>query len=283
MEEEQKTSMEDCIISLEKFCGMIGKAALNGSERIGQIMTKLEGPLNNLATHFFALYELYETEYEKSMGELIKSYSKQGWFCDIGEAKQEYREFMSNTVFKEDESGNSNSFYNYFASHLDIIEQRLLRLYPNRSKFIYKAFAAHRERDFISSIPLLFSFADGITWEFTEDEDKDSIFSVRTEGRGKIPKISQATNILELKEKEVEIDAILTAIMNFSAMNQPRDENKKEVDQFLLNRHRILHGKNLDYDNETNSLKLVSLVNYLACLYKGWPYQSKSRRIQWTS
>lgn len=86
----------------------------------------------------------------------------------------------------------------------------------------------------------------------------------------KQPKIKQTQFMKDLTDESLLIEAMLSAVTNFSAINKPEkiDDNK-----FFVNRHTILHGKNLDYDTEMNSLKVISLLNYLACLYKGWPSQ----------
>jgi len=44
-----------------------------------------------------------------------------------------------------------------------------------------------------------------------------------------------------------------------SASQNERDDKFNE-----LNRHQVLHGESTSYDSEINSLKAISLINYLA-------------------
>lgn len=170
---------------------------------------------------------------------------------------------MKEVFFYHEVSELSGIFKEYYASQLELIEQRLLRMYPERNRFITKAFDAHRTGKYLFSIPVFLSLADGITYLKTGDA---CLFT----SSDKQPKIKQTQFMKDLTDESLLIEAMLSAVTNFSAINKPEkiDDNK-----FFVNRHTILHGKNLDYDTEMNSLKVISLLNYLACLYKGWPSQ----------
>ena len=37
-----------------------------------------------------------------------------------------------------------------------------------------------------------------------------------------------------------------------------------QVEGHILNRHAVMHGESLDYDTEENSLRAISLLNYVA-------------------
>jgi hypothetical protein len=72
-----------------------------------------------------------------------------------------------------------------------------------------------------------------------------------------------------------ERPATLLAITEYWTVNAREDgEHDSEI-----NRHRILHGKSLDYDTEINSLKMISFANYVAGVFNSWPTSSKPQRL----
>lgn len=56
---------------------------------------------------------------------------------------------MKEVFFYHEVSELSGIFKEYYASQLELIEQRLLRMYPERNRFITKAFDAHRTEIFV--------------------------------------------------------------------------------------------------------------------------------------
>lgn len=244
------------------------------SEKIEGILQTYREPLENLAEHFSSMLDkisritipLTKTlakRFSITLSERYQLLATEGWFCDIGETEEEYSTFMKKVFFYHDISELSDAFKEYHYSHLDLIEQRLLRMYPERNRFITEAFDAHRTGKYLFSIPIFLSLADGITYLKTGEA---CLFS----SSDKQPKIKQTQFMKNLIDESLLLEAMLSAVTNFSAINKPE---RMDDNRFFLNRHTILHGKNLDYDTEMNSLKVISLLNYLACLYKGWPSQ----------
>jgi hypothetical protein len=259
------------------------------SEKLNQIQQNLSGALTRMYAEAETVFQAYTESlkyFEKNLSsEMMKILNKliplleaeqklgiefliqrfgelatEGWFCDIGTTKIECDSFMKNLTFSNDIPNLGEAFQEYYTSHLDLIEQRLISMYPERIRFISEAFSAHRNGKYIFSIPILLSFADGITFLKTGEA---CLFT----SSDKQPKIIKTQFMRDLLENSMFIVSLASAISNFSAINKPEkiDDNK-----FFLNRHSILHGKNIDYDTELNSLKVISLVNYLACLYMGW-------------
>ncbi len=139
-------------------------------------------------------------------------------------------------------------FFSYFKPQkLDIIEQRLIKNYPNRKNIFKASFNHHRNFDYISSITLLLTQIDGIFNDktgmkyFTKDKDLGiDRFNLTKYG------------ITEL---------LITPLKEFTSINA----SEKYIDNYpiRLNRHEILHGINTDFGTEINSLKIISLVNFM--------------------
>lgn len=274
MADNTHTSYEEIFKKIGQATSVLLQITSEASEKIEGILQTYREPLENLAEHFSSMLDkisritipLTKTlakRFSITLSERYQLLATEGWFCDIGETEEEYSTFMKKVFFYHDISELSDAFKEYHYSHLDLIEQRLLRMYPERNRFITEAFDAHRTGKYLFSIPIFLSLADGITYLKTGEA---CLFS----SSDKQPKIKQTQFMKNLIDESLLLEAMLSAVTNFSAINKPE---RMDDNRFFLNRHTILHGKNLDYDTEMNSLKVISLLNYLACLYKGWPSQ----------
>ena len=139
----------------------------------------------------------------------------------------------------------------HFEGRLDGIEDSLAEKFPHRSHLLLAAFKAHRRGEYELSIPVLFSQIDGIG----KDATGHSMFA----SRDKRP----ATAAYVAK---VEAGTFRAAVLSPMAQKQPINASEGERPEGFdaLNRHMVLHGESLDYGNKTNSLRTISLINYLA-------------------
>jgi hypothetical protein len=274
MQRDPQSSYNEIFKKIGQATSVLLQITSDAGEKINGILQTYHEPLESLAKHFSSmldkvslitipLAEALVKEISATLSARYKLLAEEGWFCDIGVTKEEYSTFMKEVFFYHEASELSGIFKEYYASQLELIEQRLLCMYPERNRFITEAFDAHRTGKYLFSIPVFLSLADGITYLKTGDA---CLFT----SSDKQPKIKQTQFMKDLTDESLLIEAMLSAVTNFSAINKPE---KIDNNKFFLNRHTILHGKNLDYDTEINSLKVISLLNYLACLYKGWPSQ----------
>ena len=153
----------------------------------------------------------------------------------------------------EDPNGVSAWLCDFFRERLNDIEQELVEAYPQRKRPLHDAFEAHREGKYSLSVPVFFAQADGIFLE--KSVEKKSLFIA--------------------KERKEAVEKYASQFSGFNAdFLQPlkillplwKSERQREssFETFTaLNRHQVLHGESVDYDTEENSLKIISLLNYL--------------------
>ncbi len=139
----------------------------------------------------------------------------------------------------------------YFEKQSEAIEQSLSVDFRSRSRFITAAFKAHRMAEFALSIPVLLIQTEGICIDVTG-------LSIFSKENGKL-------KTAEYVNKEVVgtmRTAILSPFCEVLPINRSVHDSSDECGS--LNRHLVLHGRSLDYDTRTNSLKAISLINYVA-------------------
>ena len=139
----------------------------------------------------------------------------------------------------------------YFESHLTEIEQSIVTKFPHRSHLIRAAWDAHRRGEYVLSIPVLLAQTDGIC--------KETVDKYLFMKKDKKPETASYVD-------QIAADCWRAAVLSPLAETLPIGASKRERTEGFtsLNRHTVLHGESLDYGNKINSLKAISLVNYVA-------------------
>lgn len=177
-----------------------------------------------------------------------------GWFLDLEmplpglwEIQKAMNEGNVDEIEKE--------LVEYFTERLDDIEKSITSKYPHRSNIISSAFRAHSRGEYELSIPVFLSQTDGICHEVIEQH-----FFLK---KNKKPKTA-------IYVEKIATDTYRAALLEPLAQTLPigASQNEREKDFSELNRHMVLHGESLDYGTEKNSLKAISLLNYVCHVLK---------------
>lgn len=143
----------------------------------------------------------------------------------------------------------------YFEERLDDIEASIVGRFPTREKMLRAAFAAHRRCEYELSIPVFLSQTDGICKEVVNE-----YFFIKQNRK------PRTANYVE----QIAADTYRAALLSPLAHSLPigASERERGLGFTELNRHMVLHGESLDYGTKTNSLKAISLINYVAHVLK---------------
>lgn len=178
--------------------------------------------------------------------ELYRNLTELGWFMadelpPIG---------IQDLISKKDYDKIDKLFVKYFKKKKRIIKNNTIDKYPHRRLLITASFKAHQRKQFELSIPLMLAQIDGICFEITNQ----NIFSKNNK---------YTTNVWVNKYR---IDGLLGSMLEplkaHPAMVAQIDQSKKY--SRAVNRNGILHGRDLNYATEENSLKTISLLNYVS-------------------
>ena len=139
----------------------------------------------------------------------------------------------------------------YFESQLDEVEKSFGAKFPHRYHIISSAIKAHRNGEYFLSIPVFLAQTDGICKEVVDQylfmkKDRKPCTAIYVE--------------------QVAADTYKAVLLSPLATSTPisASEHERENGFNLLNRHMVLHGYSLDYGNKVNSLKAISLINYVS-------------------
>lgn len=201
-----------------------------------------------------AFEELQRTfrELPPKIQEALLLLAQHGWYLDFNmplPSLWEIKKAISSGEIDEVEE----ALVEYFESQLEKIEKAINAQFPHRSHIIGSAIEAHRNGEYYLSIPVLLAQTDGICKEVVDQY----LFMKKKKDRK--PRTA-------IYVEQVAADTYRAALLSPLAASTPISASEHERDDGfnLLNRHMVLHGESLDYGSKVNSLKAISLINYVS-------------------
>ncbi len=184
--------------------------------------------------------------------------AKRGWYIGGSLNPNQYAQLREDIQNSKDDRIDK-FLEQHVRARVDDIEHVVCITWPRRTEIMTDAFDAHKNCKYSLSIPIMLAQADGICHEILR-------VSLFTKHDGDISK-----KVKELINSEIVNTPLATAFLGLvmepsSVMTntKKRDERQKhDPDYGPLNRHGILHGIDLDYSTETNSLRAIALISYL--------------------
>lgn len=175
-----------------------------------------------------------------------------GWYLDF-KMSIPFILKLKTSIEKDNLEDLENALIGHFDDRLNQIEEAIVKRFPNREKIINLALSAHRRKEYMLSIPVLFAQADGICKEVF-----DKYFFIKKD------RLDIDKNYIQHVATETFLASVLSPLSHDLPIFASKTERGIEFNE--LNRHMVLHGESLDYGTKKNSLKAISLINYIAHL-----------------
>lgn len=176
----------------------------------------------------------------------IKTLAKYGWYMS-NEIELQRISKAIRLIKKNNVEDANRLLVQFYTDNLDEIENGLYRKCPKRKEAIQQAIGAHKHGLYFASTPTLLIQADGIC--------NGKLYK---QSNGKKPGL---TNFFETScpDYTAQLLGILTEISAIDSKIEQKDSYFSD-----LNRHEVIHGLNLNYGTEINSLKALSLLCFVA-------------------
>lgn len=177
-----------------------------------------------------------------------------GWFIDIDMPLSGLWE-IEKAIEEGDIDEVKEALIDYFRKRLAEIEKSIAKRFPHREKILSAAFKAHGRAEYELSVPVFLAQADGICKEVISQQ----LFMTQN----KKPRTAAYVETIGYGTFRAALLNPLAVTLPIGASEKERGENFAE-----LNRHQVLHGESIDYGTEVNSLKSISLLNYVVHVLK---------------
>ncbi len=230
---------------------LVAAAFVNINEKLSPLLSRLNPSVLQQLGQVAAGLQQGLAELPSRTRDILLLLSEHGWFFYNSEAGlSELWQFEKDLSEGKDIEVNE-ALAEYFEARITEIEESIVEKFPNRSHIVRPAFGAHRRGEYVLSIPVLLAQADGICMETVDKQ-----FFLKTNG-----KPDTAAYVSQIDPDSFSA-ALLSPLETTLPISKSMKERGKEV--IGLNRHTILHGESLDYGIKINSLKAISLINYVA-------------------
>jgi hypothetical protein len=178
-----------------------------------------------------------------------------GWYFDFKMTMQ-YPLIIRQAIDAHELDTVDQSLVVYFRERVDDIEGFLSAQFPERSRIFASAFDAHRNGAYDLSVPVFLTQVDGVCFDATGGKN---FFQGNHKSK---TELAIAENVRDIS-RGVFFDAITKPLIEKSPIAYSTNERRIHPEAMSLNRHKVLHGESIDYGNEVNSLKSISLLNYV--------------------
>ena len=188
-------------------------------------------------------------EYKEESSLAWQQASDYGWFPN-SQTSSEFKKYIKHGQVAFDEY-----MMNDLRPRTDIIHEELIQKYSERRHIFDVAFSLHNSENYIGAMPLFLAQIDGICAQ----EIGRFLFNNHDVRIEKIKAV-----IEEIPEKEIPLAPLIKNTLFGANIRQTKFKN------CAPNRNGILHGsrKHLDYGTELNSLKCISLLSYIADVFR---------------
>jgi hypothetical protein len=181
----------------------------------------------------------------------LKTLGSYGWYIPTLDHPITFPMEMAKELNNNNESYVNQEMMKVMQNFYTDIKKTILLNNPTRKKILLQAFEAHQTKKYALSVPVFLTQADGICKEVTEvglyfkNKKKDIPLT-----RAYIDSMNNDSLSLSYLEP---LRIVLPIIFS--------EKNTDESNRF--NRHKILHGEDVSYDNELVSLKALALLSYI--------------------
>jgi hypothetical protein len=183
----------------------------------------------------------------------VLSLANRGWFFDPNMPLQSMWHTKALIQSGKHEEADA-CMAGHFEARLDDIEAQLAAALPTRAPKFKSAFAAHRRGEYDLSILAFMAQADGVCAQL-----RGGHFFLKNRATQK-PEAAAYAAAFEVKFIDQIAHLALTVELPIREQMRRRAANGSTG----LNRHAVMHGESLDYDTKENSLRALSLLNYVA-------------------
>lgn len=201
-------------------------------------MMNIESGLDSFAQRFENSLKLLDAGHRKALGII----ADHGWYVSA-EMSLKFIYSHAEEILNGDDRTLDKSMLKYFKKHRKSIVSNLCKSFPNRAHIFREALKCHNKKLYHASTVLFTTQADGIF--------EGKLFRIKKEKQA-------LKEFLDESEYSDYFIQLMTQIRGIDC-----DINSNSSFKSDLNRHSVMHGHSLEYGNEINSLKSLSLLCFI--------------------
>lgn len=209
-------------------------------------------------------------EVPKRMRKVQEYLFERGWYLGPEAALPGISD-LAKMIARNEHEAIEQEMQEWAETRIDAVLKEIKSQFASRHAIIGDALAAHRDGKYTLSVPVLLAQADGLA--------KELIGSFLFRGNPK-KDFARLLSSLEPVGMGFTLDALATPLRSYSTLGKKPKHPIPGSEQGHANRHDVLHGVSTDYPTKANSLRVVSLIDYLLGI-KGMLNDHKELASKW--
>jgi len=184
---------------------------------------------------------------------------------------------------KDDEI--EKAMQNYARLRVARVKEKVIKLYPQRKRILEDAFLAHQKKLYSLSIPIFLIQAEGISKEILGV----SLYAKKNNIPNTKNKLAEQINKMKVGSIIIKPDSYTNVLFEYFRFPTGININTKKQKNIMkkkdncsveyLNRHSVLHGENLNYAIEANSLRAIFIFDFLICIQESFTELEKQKML----
>lgn len=209
-------------------------------------------------------------ELEDAACRMQRGLAERGWYMSFGQLTLDATVNLARHMDTVSPADLEQDLVKYARTRVDEVQRDVKKHWPSRAHILDDAFSGHRNAVYTLSIPAMLAQADGLCQELLGAQmfgkERSTPTSPRTAAAldKSLASITYAGKRINVSLAEKIRLGSLRLLNGLSENTAARDQLKtcgQEVSP--LNRHGVLHGLDVDYPNEANSLRCILLLDFL--------------------
>jgi hypothetical protein len=181
--------------------------------------------------------------------------AKYGWYLDF-ESDINLPIELGNLITENKIEEVDSYLVKYYTKYLDQFFSNLFKNHPMREIIFTQIYEAHKSENYYISVPCVLSQIDGICFDYTSK--KYFIKNKKDKQYKYLPEVAEEFSNVSSSIVKAFIAPILT--------QNPMISHESSLNDYPvhLNRNTIMHGIDIEYGTQLNSLKCLSLLFYIS-------------------
>lgn len=196
--------------------------------------------------------------------ETSKKLADQNWFIPPCLSFSQYFELHEQAYKNPNEV--DQLLVDFFVKELDVLVEEVCGYFPERQSIIMDAVEAHKQGKYTLSIPVFFAQTDGFCYDVNRcffERSNHSHEDVMQDQRKNLSIVTDA-KALHQKREIVGLESFFFSVIG-TLPKVALNKTGRQIENYTgFNRNTVLHGEDIHYGTEINSLKAFSLMAFMA-------------------
>jgi uncharacterized membrane-anchored protein YhcB (DUF1043 family) len=261
----------------------IAKGLKELEDSMGSLGKSIENIQKEIQKKFLVVQEVIK-KIPEDLKKIQKYLAEKSWYISL-DLPIDLSRKIADLIVEGKDNEVEKAMQDYARLRVANVKEKVIKLYPQRRKILEDAFLAHQKKLYSLSIPTFLIQVEGISKEILGV----SLYAKKNNIPKTKNKLVERINKMKIGNIVIDLDSYTDILFEYFRsptginINTEKQKNvKKKRDNCsveYLNRHSVLHGENLNYATEVNSLRAILIFDFLICVQESFIELEKQKML----